>query len=453
MQEVTLAEMLDAREARAAAQAALQARFPNASLISFTLNIPGPVKVTPAVVRAFHDGCRRIDAVLIDLPVVFREARRPHTGCEALWAVEAPALSLKEACAALEDKNALGRLFDIDVLAPNGRKIDRAEVGKPERGCMVCGAPGRGCASRRLHSVPELQAAAFGRIDAHFRKADAARIGALAAQALRDEVCATPKPGLVDRNNTGSHKDMDLNTFLRSADALEGYFITCTTLGMEGRSLPPEVLFSHLRAAGLEAEAAMFAATDGINTHKGAIYTLGVLCGAIGYRWTAERPVAETDVLLDTCAALTAASAAADFAAVDRADPKTAGERLYLQYGLRGIRGEVADGLPALRSRGLPAFRRALADGHTAEESGILALLHLIAHTDDTTLWHRGGRDGAAYAQRAAADLLKASPFPTAEQIAALDRDFIARRLSPGGCADLLAVLFFLHRLQTEPEA
>ena len=144
MQEVTLAEMLAARDARAEAQAAMQAAHPHASLIAFTLNIPGPVKNSPAIERAFACGCAAIEALLKDAVILGHDSKRLHTGCEALWAVQGDPLTLKSACAALEDDLPMGRLFDIDILDADGYKIDRQAVGRPERGCMVCGAPGRG---------------------------------------------------------------------------------------------------------------------------------------------------------------------------------------------------------------------------------------------------------------------------------------------------------------------
>lgn len=449
MQEVTLAQMLDAREARVHTQSRLLAAHPDAALIAFTLNIPGPVKTGPAILRAFRHGCGLLEDLLKPYTIYHKEHHDLPTGPEGYYAVQADAREIKTLCLSLEDGFPMGRLFDLDVLTPDGSKIERGALGYAERGCMVCSAPGRGCASRRLHTVDELQAAAFGLIENHFCTSDADRIGVLASAALIDEVEATPKPGLVDRSNAGSHTDMDIGTFRRSAASLQNYFTACVSIGMDTQACAPETVFPQLRAAGLEAEKSMFAATNGINTHKGAIYTLGVLCGAVGRLWSAGQPMADTDRLLDTCADLTRIAVRDDFAAIRaKAAPQTAGERLYLQYGLRGIRGEVADGLPALRQYGLPAFHHVLSAGRSAEEAGLYALLQLIAHTDDTTLWHRGGKEGADHAQQAALELLDKGGFPSTDDLLALDRDFIAQRLSPGGCADLLAVLYFLYRLK-----
>ena len=123
----------------------------------------------------------------------------------------------------------------------------------------------------------------------------------------------------------------------------------------------------------------------------------------------------------------------------------TAGERLYLTRGITGIRGEAAAGLPAVTNVGLPVFRDCLAKGYSPNDAGAVTLLHLIARVADTNLYHRGGEEGAAWAAKEAEKLL---PAPAMEQIEALDDAFIRRNLSPGGCADLLAVTYFLHALE-----
>lgn len=138
--------------------------------------------------------------------------------------VDMDATALKTITTAIEDENRLGRLYDMDVLDGNLNKLDRCLVGGKSRDCIVCGAPGRGCASRRLHSVSELQTAVNRILTAHFQEEDAREIGNLAVQPLLEEVATTPKPGPVDRRNTGSHRDMDMDTFQKSAHALTDYF-------------------------------------------------------------------------------------------------------------------------------------------------------------------------------------------------------------------------------------
>ena len=453
--EVTLTEMLDAREARSRRQEALLRQY-GAPLISFSMNIAGPVKDSPLLRRAFRAGMEQLEAGLRawGLEVLSREEKLAVTGCEALYAVDGAAEKIKALCVSIEDSSPLGRLFDMDVLSPDGSKLDRETVGGGPRNCIVCGAEGRGCASRRIHAVPELQAATRRLIEEHFAMADREKAAALVTRALLDEVCVTPKPGLVDRANSGSHRDMDIFTFTASAAALTPYWARCVEIGQQTAGQPPEDTFRALRQAGQAAERAMFAATAGVNTHKGAIFTLGLLCGAIGRLWKPEEPCREPEVILEECAALAQAALEMDFAALRGGDrPHTAGERLYLAQGLTGIRGEAARGLPSVRDAALPALRGALEAGRSRNDAGAIALLHLIVAVEDTNMIARGGAEAARNARAACAALLERDALPGMEDIARLDREFIRQNLSPGGCADLLAAAFFLLSWQDAEES
>lgn len=429
--EVSLHDILNAREARAQQQKQLLAKY-RLPLVCFTMNIAGPVKTTPLIQRGFYAGLEQLDRQLPFEQICFQQVQELPTGCEAVFAVDLPARELKRLCTDIEENHSLGRLFDMDVIDTDGRKLER----ETQRGCIVCGAPGRLCAASRAHSVQQLQAVTTQLLEQYFFPFD---LASTAVQSLIDEVHTTPKPGLVDRRNNGSHKDMDIPLFEASAQALRPYFEACVRIGQNTAQLPPEETLPLLRAAGMEAEEAMFRTTGGVNTHKGAIYTLGLLCGSIGRLWSAQNPTPDVDTILAECKKMVGPSVQADLAA---ATGKTAGERLYLQYGIRGIRGEAADGFPSVKNIGLPHFRQALANGLSQNDAGVLTLLHLIAQVQDTTLYHRGGCDGAQWAAAAAKKLL---PCPSNAQIAQLDDAFIARNLSPGGCADLLAATYFLH--------
>ncbi len=448
MGTITLEQMLAARDARVRMQDELRSRY-GAPVVSFTMNIPGPVKYTPLIRRAFFEGYAALEAALSDakLPILWSGAQEADTGCEALFAVDGEALAVKRVCVAIEDANALGRLFDMDVLAPDGHKLDRETVGGGARSCIVCGAQGRGCASRRTHGVEELQAATRRILCAHFAESEARRIADLVTRALLDKVYTTPKPGLVDRSNNGSHADMTVAAFERSAEALRGCWRQCFTVGFETRTAAPDATFARLRKAGVEAERAMRAATGGVNTHKGAIFTLGVLCGAIGRLWTPESPHEDVDVILRECARMTKATVEAELAALS-AHPEAAvtkGQRFYLEYGMRGIRGEAAAGFPAVACTALPTLRAALRAGHSRNDAGVYALLALIARNEDTNMVARGGVAAAKEAADRAALLLADGALPDLHAVRRLDMAFIQKNLSPGGCADLLAAAYFLE--------
>ncbi|MBE6959053.1 MAG: triphosphoribosyl-dephospho-CoA synthase CitG [Ruminococcaceae bacterium] len=435
--EVSLIDILNAREARAELQQQLLKDF-GCPVISFTMNIAGPIKNTPLIERGFQFGLQALQSRLPSESIKKIHIDLASTGCTALLAVDMDAFSLKQICVHLEDASPIGRLFDMDVLDKSGDKLER----KHQRGCLVCGAPGRVCAAGRLHSVSQLQGITNQILEEHFAKEDRQHIAALAVQSLIDEVNTTPKPGLVDRRNNGSHQDMTLDHFLASAEALRPYFKECVKIGQETANLSPTHTFPSLRIAGIEAEKNMYQATGGVNTHKGIIYTMGILCGSIGRLWHAVCPIASTDSLLRECAKIVSESAVSD---LTNATGTTAGELCYLQYGVGGIRQEVASGLPSVSEIALPCYEKALADGASKNDAGAITLIHLIAKVADTNLYHRGGKDGAEWASKAASALL---PSPTLSAISDLDDAFIGKNLSPGGCADLLAVTYFLHSLQ-----
>ena len=452
MREVTLQEILDARERRAEAQRQLLKQLAR-PLISFTMNIPGPVKDSPMIRRAFDEGLRMLDDALgeVGIACVSRQITHADTGNEFLCAVKASAAAVKEICTRIEDGSPMGRLFDMDVIGLDGQKLARKE----ERRCLVCGALGRGCASRRLHSLEELNAAVTRLLREGLLAVDADSVDAMITRALLEEVATTPKPGLVDRNNNGAHRDMTLFSFQTSASALRGYWKACFLTGAKTAELPAREAFSRLRPLGMDAEREMLAATRGVNTHKGAIFTLGTIGGALGRLWQPEAPCGDPERIAETCAALCSEAVEADFAVLEKGGAAhTAGERLYLHSGLRGIRGEVAAGLPAVLETGLPILEACLDDGMSRNDAGVITLLYLIARGEDTNMIKRGGYALAEGMCRHLRDELRKNVLPTMERVRQLDEFFIRRNLSPGGCADLLAVSYFLHdwKQQTQTE-
>ena len=160
-----------------------------------------------------------------------------------------------------------------------------------------------------------------------------------------------------------------------------------------------------------------------------------------------EGPCRDAARLLAECALMSASAAEEAFSALTPETARTFGARLYLETGLRGIRGEVAGGFPSVLETGLPTLRALLREGVSLERAGISVLLALMARTSDTNLIARGGPEGQRWAAAQAAELLAQSPLPALEAVEALDREMIRRNLSPGGCADLLAVTYFLHFL------
>ena len=270
------------------------------------------------------------------------------------------------------------------------------------------------------------------------------RIGALARAALEQEASLSPKPGLVDAENCGAHKDMDLTLLLTSASVLEPYFVKFAQRGANEAQLSPEGRLAGIRADGIAAEEAMLAVTRGVNTHKGAVFLLGVLCYCAG-ACSANGKLSPEEVCAlgaRLCRGITA-------------ELGVSAGRAFARYGARGARGEAEDGFPhALMA--LDAFVQARANGAGENDAWLLSLLALIATMEDANVLARCGEAIALELRRDAGALVKRYPAGGEEfrrHLRALDRECCVRNASPGGAADLLACAMFLQTLTERADA
>lgn len=436
-------ELLNAREERALRQAQLRNQY-QCPLVCFTMNIAGPVKISSEITRAFNFGLSLLENMLQDKTIYHKEALYLKSGPVAYYSVLESADKIKKICVCIEESCSIGRLFDIDVLDVDGTKLERLT----QRSCIVCKKKGRSCAASRQHSVKELQFVTKQLISSHFQEHDSTAIAKLAQESLIDEVSTTPKPGLVDKSNNGSHSDMNFDTFKKSAEALYPYFCSCIKTGIQTSEKPAEYTFDLLRQQGIIAEKNMLIATGGVNTHKGIIYSMGILCGAIGRLWTVESPIADTDNILLECSKMVHLSIKSDFDAIDNS---TAGGKLYLSNGDKGIRGEVYSGFSSVKNYSLPVYKNCVKNGKNKNDAGVISLLHLIANINDTAVYNRGGVDGMEYTRKYAQALLSKNHF-NMNDVKKMDEEFIKRNLSPGGAADLLAITFMLAKLESKRE-
>lgn len=259
----------------------------------------------------------------------------------------------------------------------------------------------------------------------------AERVAAMAEQSLLLEVSTFPKPGLVSDFDNGSHADMDAAMFRRSAAAIRPFFRELAIAGLCNAEMPT------LRRIGLHAERAMLEATGGVNTHRGAIFGVGLLCAAAGLRVGGHGDV---NVPLGW---LVAARWGRDIVGGPRL-PDSHGEMASRRHGAGGARQEAARGFPSGYEVGLPTLRAALrATAGDAAAARVQTCFALIAKLEDTNLLHRGGADGLRYAQQRAQGFLDAGGVRQPHWRAraeAVHHAFVERRLSPGGAADLLAM-------------
>lgn len=281
------------------------------------------------------------------------------------------------------------------------------------------------------------------------------RIGQLALWSLVREAVAAPKPGLVDRLGSGSHDDMDFMTFVDSALALGPAF---TALGLQGyrhgqanpawAELDAEsdpALLTQLREIGIEGEKLMFTATGGVNTHKGALFLVGLLAAvAGGLLGAGKTPDADSIRLLG-------ARMVRGLADRELPEAGTNGGRAYARHGSRGVRGEAESALSSLDTGALELLRKSMVRNRIDDAACVDALLLIMRTCDDTTVLHRGGPEALMRVRSGASSILAAGGCRTADGLRELQkfsRELEAARISPGGSADILAAGLFLVRME-----
>ncbi len=270
------------------------------------------------------------------------------------------------------------------------------------------------------------------------RRPDARQLADIVVSALIAEVTLTPKPGLVDLRSRGAHSDLDCALMCRSAAVLHGSFFA---MAQAGSSIAAHRrLRERIGAIGREAEALMLQETGGINTHRGAIWALGLLACAAAQ----EGALAPSSV---------AARAGALARCPDRYAPRQTGNNGELacrEYGVGGARAQAQADFPHVIDLALPTLARSRAAGDGETAAAVNALLAIVAELDDTCILSRGGYGALEYVQRGARQILAAGGVGSKQGRAMLQRyeaELLRRNLSPGGAADLLAAAMFLDRV------
>lgn len=456
--DVSMAKILDARENRVQIQQEMLQKSPSC-LLSFTLNIPGSVKVFPYTKWTYEVGISIISKgiSLLNGVIIEQKEVKKDTGWEAFFALNLHPEDMKSYLLEQEEQHPLGRLFDFDILRADGSKLSRQELGFLERTCLLCGNPAFLCGRSRTHSAQELLAKEIEIMENFFVFRLSNHIGLLMQKALFYEVNTSLKPGLVDRLHNGSHKDMRLSTFINSAYSLTDYFCQCVKEGLScdcsKKELP--LLFQKLRGIGKQAEKNMLFATQGINTHKGIVFSGGILCAAIGYYISTNSKDISSENLLSSLSEICRCMLPEllnDYLVLTPDTAKTNGEKLYQEYKITGIRGEAKEGFPHLFNVGFPLFQAVLKKGFSLWQAGLITLLHYIAYTEDTNLIIRSDYQLACKIQK---DLQQFLAHATYEEqlsiLPKLDAFFISRNISPGGSADMLALTYFLYFIQNIP--
>ena len=399
-----------------------------ASVLLIGANVPGPEKLRPGIsclVRTALDSLRES----IELTVLL--TGRDLLGPFHIASSRQPADAVKKATVAIETANPSARLLDVDVYRPDGSAVDRATLGLSPRSCLVCAEPARECILLRRHSQAELLKHVDTLLQPFAQLPPRICPDTLAVNlpmgALR-ELDLTPKPGLVDRRNNGSHPDLSYADMRASVELLPLYFEEILACHQKQRPLADFV------QAGIAAEDRMTREIRS-NTHKGFIFLSGLLlmaaCACDG----------QTGLLRQVTARI-----AGDFFA--RFGPNGShGAGIRSRHGLGGVRAEAEQGLPAVFEHGWPRFREALDAGWSRERASFYLMAVLMQQVEDTTAIHRCGLEGLLRLRQDGARLQRLlekqqEPEP---MLAALNLEYRELGLTMGGVADCMALTFALQ--------
>jgi len=278
-------------------------------------------------------------------------------------------------------------------------------------------------------------------------------IGSTAIEAMLMEAACAPAPGLVDRFNSGAHQDMDFFTFIKSSSVLGHYMYYCAMAGWKHSGSSQELL-PELRIIGRQAEKSMLIATDGVNTQKGLLFLMGMMTAASSRVWKIGITKSVAEEILQEAAKICKGIVDRELKSLNDKILKrrlTAGEKLFLKYGITGIRGEIEAGLPLVKNVGLPYFREAIESGLTLNDALVHSLIAIMSEVSDTTVLNRHSLATLTELQETAKTILKVGGMKTElgrKKIEELDQAYIKRKISPGGAADLLAIVYFVYSLE-----
>ncbi len=269
-------------------------------------------------------------------------------------------------------------------------------------------------------------------------------IGELAVQAMLYEILTYPKPGLVSPINSGAHSDMDYYKFIDSTTALIKFMLLFSKEGYSNKS--HDEIFKAIRYIGIEAEKEMFLKNSGINTHKGMLFIMGITVAAVSKTLYEKQGFKS---IQNNIKAMTKGITEKDFKDINLKKSLSHGEKLYLEYGIKGVREEVEKGLPLVFNYSLPFYEKNNLLLH--KDRIVNTLIGIMQYCDDTTILYRHSVETLKEVKTRSKHILNLGGMckeEGREEIKSLEEDFIKRKISPGGSADLLAVTIFLEEIK-----
>lgn len=354
---------------------------------------------------------------------------------------------IKSTLVNIEDST-LGRFIDLDLYTGLESSISRKDINVPRRKCIICDDDYSICIRENKHTQADIIETSKQLIKEGFVEL----LVSYTKKALVEEVRAYPKFGLVTSINSGKHIDMDYNTFLKSIDAIEPFLREYAYVGF---NLSEESLLL-LREIGIRAEKSMFNATNGVNTHKGIIFLLGFLLPSIvDYIYNSKNFNS-----IQNGIKLLSKDILNDFSHIEKKENLTNGEKIYLNYGITGIRGIIHNGLEISFNilKGTTFIDKnkiQLDKDEDLNELVIEILLLSMQEIDDTVILNKSDIETLNYVKKIASNILNIGGYKTSIGKVFIDKftqECIRMNISPGGSADIVTTVLLLHIVRQEFE-
>lgn len=440
-----ITEFLLDRDRRVLYQEHLLKENKDKTLVTIRINYPGIEKsnyITDNIVNTIYNEILTYYGKFI----VFEDKYKNKEGIVAHFLFDLDFVNVKKEMINVEEEHILGRCLDIDVYTLKNDKvigISRSDLFKKPRRCFICDLDAKICSRAQTHTIDEIKnyfEVVYKNFKDSQKKTDslAYEVSQMALKAMISEVSTFPSFGLVSPISSGAHKDMDYYTFLNSAVAITPFLKKMFEVGYSYYS--PEYIFDAIRDIGKECEDKMFEATNNINTHKGMIFLMGISMAAIGKALYENKEFYQIQDIIKSMVK----NILDDFKELHKKEKLTHGERLYLEYGFTGIRGQVQDGLSVLFDNIIDNYINS-----DLKENDLYTqiLIELMARVEDSTVVYRHDISTLRKVQSDAKDLLNMGGIFTEEgrqKCHHLEDLYIKENISPGGCADLLAISILL---------
>lgn len=444
-------EFLINREKRVFHQEELMKNNKNKTLVTIRINYPGIEKsnyITDDIVNIIYNDIMTYHKG----DIVYNDKYKNKEGLVCHLLFNTDVVSIKKLMIDIEEKHILGRCVDIDVYSYKDNKvvgISRLDLNKSPRKCFICELDAKICSRAQTHTIDEIKKY-FEYIYIKYKEEEkkiddiSYDISQIALKAMISEVSTFPSFGLVSPISNGSHKDMNYHTFLNSSMAIAPYLKEMAKVSYTYNN--PKCIFNVIRNIGVICEEKMFEATNNVNTHKGMIFLMGTCISATmksiydnkGFYNIKDTIKDMTQDILD------------DFKNLHLKDKLTHGEKLYLEHGFTGIRGQIKDGLSVVFDNIISKYENS---NLIENELYIQILISLMSLVEDSTIVYRHDIDTLRRVQYDAKELLKIGGVNTIcgkKQIEKMEKEYIKENISPGGCADLLAISIFLLEIKSK---